>query len=167
MGKRRGLRTRGWVPGSIPGGLGAPRRPAARGAEGVSARAPSVPAQLRARLGGGSAQRRRGSPQPQSCRLRSFVLRRLRVPPAGGGETRKGKEEEEGREAAARAHSSRGRPPLGGSAVPAVGLHAPPAPGPARPRVLTAAAAAAAPPARLGPPGPPGPTAATQSRRRV
>lgn len=166
MGKRRGLRTRGWVPGSVPGRLGAPRRPAARGAEGVSARAPSVPAELRARLGGGSAQRRRGSPQPQSCRLRSFVLRRLRVPPAGGGETRKGKEEE-GREAAARAHSSCRRLPPGGSAVPAVGLHASPAPGPARPRVLTAAAAAAAPSARPGPPGPPGPAAATRSRRRV
>ena len=145
---------RGSAPGSVPG------RPAARGAEGVSARAPSVPAQPRARLGGGSATRRLGNPQPQSCRRRSFVRRRrrrrrrrLRVPPAGGGETRKGKKEkkeEEGTEAAARAHSRRPRPPPGGSAAPALGLYAPPAPGPARPPGHTAAAAAAAPSARPG-----------------
>lgn len=143
---------------------GRPGRGGCERARPLRARSP------RARLGGGSAARRPGSLQPQSCRPRSFVQRRrrrrrrrLRIPPAGGGETRKGKkEEEEGTEATARAHSLRPRPTPGGSAVPALGLHAPPPP--ARPPGHTAATAAAAPSAR---PGPPGPATATRSRRRV
>lgn len=150
---------------------GRPGRGGCERARPLRARSP------RARLGGGSAARRRGNLQPQSCRPRSFVQRRrrrrrrLRIPPAGGGETRKGKkEEEEGTEATARAHSRRPRPPPGGSAVPALGLHAPPPPArpglPATPRPprLQPRLPGPARPARPPPPGAAGEFAASAGR---
>jgi hypothetical protein len=48
---RRGLRTRGWVPSSVPGGPGAPPRPGARAAEGVTRAPPPCPLSL-ARVSG-------------------------------------------------------------------------------------------------------------------
>lgn len=131
----------------------APRRPAT-GAGGCERAPPPCPPSL-ARVSRGSAERRPGSPQPQSCRRQSFVRRRrrrrrLRVPPAGGGETRKGKEEE-GREAAARGHSPAAPTSRGSAVCGSRPARAPrPRPGPARPPVQTAAPAAAAPPARPG-----------------
>lgn len=93
-----------------------------------------------------------------------------RIPPAGGGETRKGKkEEEEGTEATARAHSSARASTSRGSAVPALGPHAPPPP--ARPSRLhwprpprAAAPFCPARPTRLGPRHPEPPASLRRAR---
>lgn len=139
---------------------------AGRPGRGGCERAPP-PCPLRsARLAGEAPPRAPGSPQPQSCRPRSFVRRRrrrLRVPPAGGGETRKGKKK--------RRRGERRRP----EPTPPPGAHLPGAPQSRRP-----ACTRPPPPARPGlassprqpqrqplQPGPRGPAAATWSRRRV
>lgn len=153
LGAWRGSGSRGGA------GVGSAPRPGARlgtwragctsqaggpGRGGCERARPSVPAQPRARLGGGSGELRLGSRQPQSCRQPSFVRRRhrrrrLSVPPAGGGdEEGEAKQDAEGR---------------GGGASPLL----PPAP--------TSRALRSAPLSACAGPPPPGRLAAARGRR--